>query len=278
MAPRKQVGSTKAKPASKKRIPTYVKEEMEFGMNNSHMERNKESNVKNSLSYKLSPKFKNDKQKNLYNTIMDKETRIMFLKGSPGTGKTFVSLLAGLMCLKDPNINIGKLILTKTLVQSAKNDTGYLKGTLNEKIEPYFAAFYDVLDKLIGKSYTDSLVENSLISNQLLNFMRGTTLSGYNNATEESIGYFIVVDEAQNLDKEEMKTLLTRLGNDSKMIVLGDVEQQDTKKIRNEMNGLEDACLRFKGIKGIEFFEFGDEDIVREKLIIDIMKAYRKDL
>lgn len=230
----------------------------------------------NEKSYSVKTKFKNTKQKDLYQSILD--NRIVFVKGSAGTGKTMISLMAALQCFKEDSVNINRIILSKPYIQvlngSGNSSTGFLKGTLAEKIEPYFDSFYSNLHKLIGKSYVNLLREKFFIEDKLINFIRGATFGEYD-GEGNPVGWFVILDEAQNTSVSELKTFISRMGENTKLVILGDSDQLDVKFRHPDINGLDDAFERFKGIPEIKFIEFTEEDIVRDKFLIEIMKRYK---
>ena len=233
-----------------------------------------QSNGTNSLSYSINIKCKNEKQKHLLNLVKDENIRIIFIKGSAGTGKTFISLLGALQCLKSNEHNIGKILMSKVIVPAAR-DIGYLKGELDDKIAPYFKAYWNNIEKIVGKSWADHLKNNQYIEETLVNFVRGDTFGSFD-YKGNPVGEIACLDEAQNLNIVEMKTFLSRLGEKSKMIVMGDSDQVDIKLKKDEKTGLDDAFERFQGINGIEFVEFTDDDIVRDPFLIEVMKRYNE--
>lgn len=251
---------------------TRQREEMEFEYDNAPAARPNN----NEKSYSIKTKFKNEKQKDLYNSIL--ENRIVFVKGSAGTGKTMISLMAALHCFKEDSVNINRIVLTKPYIQvlngSGNSSTGFLKGTLAEKIEPYFDSFYSNLHKLIGKSYVNLLREKFFIEDKLINFIRGATFGEYD-SEGKPVGWFVILDESQNTSVSEIKTFLSRMGENTKLVILGDSDQMDVKFRHPEINGLDDAFERFKDIDGIKFVEFNENDIVRDKFLIEIMKRYK---
>lgn len=225
------------------------------------------------FQYKINCKFKNKKQKELFDTIC--QNRITFVKGSAGTGKTLISLMAGLECLKDQTKNIGQIILTKPIVEiTSQKGLGALPGDINEKTLAYYTHFYDNLIKLIGSYQTKYLKENGFIKETVLNFLRGSTFGQYT-SDGQSVGSFCIFDESQNCTVTEMKTFISRMGENSKLVILGDTDQIDLKLTKGEKCGLEDAIDRLKGIDGIGFIEFTDDEIVRDPFLIEIMKRYR---
>ena len=225
------------------------------------------------FQYKINCKFKNKKQKDLYEAIL--KNRITFVRGSAGTGKTLISLMAGLECLKEKEMNIGQIILTKPIVEiTSQKGLGALPGDINEKTLAYYTHFYDNLIKLVGSYQTKYLKDNGFIKETVLNFLRGSTFVQYT-SDGQSIGSFCIFDESQNCTVTEMKTFISRMGENSKLVILGDTDQIDLKLNKGEKCGLEDAIDRLDGLPGIGFIEFTDDEIVRDPFLIEIMKRYR---
>lgn len=227
-----------------------------------------------SFQFKINSKFKNKKQKDLYNSIL--ENRITFARGAAGTGKTIVSLMAGLECIKNKDININQIMLTKPIVEitSQRNGIGSLPGDINEKTLAYYTHFYDNLIKIVGTYQTKYLKQNGFIKETILNYLRGSTFGQYT-SDGKSIGSFCIFDESQNCTITEMKTFISRMGEDSKLVILGDTDQIDLKLQKGEKCGLEDAFDRLGGIPGISFIEFTEDEIVRDPFLIEIMKRYK---
>jgi len=224
--------------------------------------------------FKINTKYKNEKQKSMSNVIM--ENRITFVKGPAGTGKTFIALMAGLKLLKDPDKNINQVVLTKPIVEiKSQNSIGALPGDLHEKTLGYFTHFYDNLIKIVGNASAKYLKDAGFIKESVLNFVRGSTFGTYD-SNGNPIGSFCLLDEAQNTTIEEMKTFISRMGEESKLVILGDPDQIDLKFKPGEKCGLVDAVDRLDGIEGIGTFEFTEDDIVRDPLLIEIMKRYKK--
>lgn len=227
-----------------------------------------------SFQFKINCKFKNKKQKEMFDTIMS--NRITFVSGCAGTGKTLVALMAGLECIKSKEINISQIILTKPIVEitSQKNGLGSLPGDIDSKTLPYYTHFYDNLIKIIGNESTNYLKQNGVIKETILNYLRGSTFGKYT-SDGRPIGSFCIFDETQNTTMVEMKSFISRIGESSKMVILGDIDQTDLKLQKSEKSGLEDAMIRLKGIDGIGFIEFTEDDIVRDPFLIEIMKRYK---
>jgi phosphate starvation-inducible PhoH-like protein len=227
-----------------------------------------------SHNFKINCKFKNKKQREMYDAIL--KNRITFVSGPAGTGKTLVSLMAGLECIKNPNINISQLVMVKPIVEiTSQKGLGALPGDLEAKVFMFFTSFYDNLIKIIGNETTKYLKESGVIKDTVLNYLRGSTFGRYT-AEGKPIGSFCIFDETQNCTVTEMKTFISRMGEESKLVIMGDIEQTDLKLGHNEISGLEDSLNRLRDIEGIGFVEFTEDDIVRDPFLIEIMKRYKK--
>jgi phosphate starvation-inducible PhoH-like protein len=224
--------------------------------------------------FKLEAKFKNKKQKEMHDLIIN--NRITFVKGPAGTGKTFVALLTGLELLKDQKVNLNQIVLTKPIVEiKSQSGIGALPGDLTEKTIGYFSYFYDNLIKIVGNDCSKFLKNAGYIKENVLNFVRGSTFGTYD-SLGTPIGSFCLLDEAQNTTINEMKTFISRMGEQTKLIILGDPDQCDLIFKNGEKNGFDDAMNRLTNIDGIGIFEFNEDDIVRDPLLIEIMKRYKK--
>lgn len=187
------------------------------------------------------------------------ENDIVFGIGPAGTGKTYLAVAHALNDLI--NGKVEKIILTRPAVEAGEA-LGFLPGDLQEKLLPYLRPLYDAMFDMMGLEDTTKLIEKQIVEIAPLAYMRGRTLSKA----------FIILDEAQNATKEQMMMFLTRLGEDSKMIITGDITQIDLP--RNKTSGLKDALKILKGIKGIEIFTFSKTDVVRHRLVSKIIEAY----
>jgi phosphate starvation-inducible PhoH-like protein len=186
---------------------------------------------------------------------------LVFAVGPAGTGKTYTAVAIAVRALK--NKQVKKIIITRPAVEAGEN-LGFLPGDLKEKIDPYLRPIYDALDDMIAPEKLKLYLENRVIEIAPLAYMRGRTL---NNA-------FILLDEAQNTTPMQMKMFLTRMGPSSKAIITGDKSQVDLPK--NLKSGLTDSLHILKGIKGISFVELDGSDVVRHRLVKDILAAYEK--
>lgn len=223
--------------------------------------------------FKCNLRFKNKKQKELFNSIMD--NRITFVRGPAGTGKTIIALYAALETIKNPDFNINQIILTKPIVEiTSSKGLGALPGDLKEKTDLYFAHFYDNLTKIIGGDAIKPLKEAGFLKEVVLNYLRGSTLGRYNE-NGEPVGAICIFDEAQNSTVSEMKTFISRMGEGTKLVIMGDSEQVDLRLYENEKCGLDDAIDRLHGIEMINLIEFNEDEIVRDPFLIEIMKRYK---
>jgi len=202
-------------------------------------------------------KVKTANQQKLVKAVKDND--LVFAIGPAGTGKTFVSVAMAVRALK--NKLVKKIIITRPAVEAGEN-LGFLPGDLKEKIDPYLRPIYDALNDMVPFEKLKYYMEREIIEIAPLAYMRGRTL---NNA-------FILLDEAQNTTPMQMKMFLTRMGPDSKMIVTGDTSQIDLPS--NQKSGLKEAVRILQEVKGIGFVELNDRDVVRHKLVRDIILAY----
>lgn len=186
---------------------------------------------------------------------------LVYAVGPAGTGKTYTAVAIAVRALK--NKEVKKIIITRPAVEAGEN-LGFLPGDLKEKIDPYLRPIYDALDDMIAPEKLKLYLENRTIEIAPLAYMRGRTL---NNA-------FILLDEAQNTTPMQMKMFLTRMGPSSKAIITGDKSQIDLPK--NLKSGLIDSLTILKDIKGIKFVELDGSDVVRHRLVKDILAAYEK--
>jgi phosphate starvation-inducible PhoH-like protein len=203
---------------------------------------------------------KTDRQEDFVNLLKDKNKKIILVCGPAGTGKTLFSTQYGIK-----NFLLGtyeKLVFTRPSVAVDEN-IGALPGSLIEKMAPWIRPIYDVVNQFISQKEIEYLLEENRIEIAPLGFMRGRTFKNT----------WIVADEMQNCTIEQMKMLMTRLGENSRLIITGDLEQSD---LHRRMNGLDDFLIRFKGKRSdsISSFEFETTDIQREEVIKEILDIY----
>ncbi|MED5273004.1 MAG: PhoH family protein [Pseudomonadota bacterium] len=186
---------------------------------------------------------------------------LVFGVGPAGTGKTYLAVAAAVQSLI--NNQISRIILSRPAVEAGER-LGFLPGDLKEKIDPYLRPLYDALNDLMPKKILESNMDNGVIEIAPLAFMRGRTLE---NA-------FIILDEAQNTTNMQMKMFVTRLGRNSKMVILGDITQIDLPA--GSSSGLKEILKLVPKDEGIDVVNFQNKDIVRHRLVDKIVKAYSK--
>jgi len=199
-------------------------------------------------------------QKDYYNIV--KRNDVTFSIGPAGTGKTFMAVAFAVSALTSKEVD--RIVLCRPAVEAGEN-LGFLPGDLKDKVDPYLAPFYDSLGEMISISKYKPLIADKVIEIIPLAFMRGRTL---NNA-------FMILDEAQNATKTQMKMFLTRLGNNSKAIITGDTTQIDLPN--NVKSGLVEVVDLLKNIDGIGFAHLTSKDVVRHKLVREIIDAYEAE-
>ena len=205
--------------------------------------------------FAIKPKTINQ-QKLVYSV---KQHDLVFALGPAGTGKTYISVALAVKALK--NKAVKKIIITRPAVEAGET-LGFLPGDLKEKLDPYLRPIYDALHDMVPAEKLRYYMENNIIEIAPLAYMRGRTL---NNA-------FILLDEAQNTTSMQIKMFLTRMGPNSKVIVTGDLSQIDLPK--KQHSGLAHSLKVLKNVKGIGFVELSGKDVVRHKLVKEIIDAY----
>lgn len=212
-------------------------------------------------NFKIQNKFKlNDVHETFVNLVLHNDTKMVFIDGSAGTGKSYLSVYAALQLLLKREVN--NIVYIRSVVESASKSIGSLPGELQDKFQPYIAPLAEKLDELVGSKIGGELIKNGYIKCLPVNFVRGLTF-------RDSV---VIVDESQNLSTEEIITILTRFGENSKFIIIGDSFQSDIgsksgfSKIRQVFNNIESEE------KGIHSFVFGENEVVRSKILKFIVK------
>ena len=190
-----------------------------------------------------------------------KKNTITIGVGPAGTGKTYLAVAMAVTAFRANQVN--RIILTRPAVEAGEK-LGFLPGDLQQKVDPYLRPLYDALFDMLGAETYQRLVERGSIEVAPLAYMRGRTL-------DDS---FIILDEAQNTTREQMKMFLTRLGFNSKMVITGDITQIDLPD--GKRSGLRDAVRILKNVDDIAIFRFTEKDVVRHRLVQDIIKAYER--
>ena len=186
---------------------------------------------------------------------------IVFGIGPAGTGKTYLAMATAISALNGGEIN--RIILVRPAVEAGEK-LGFLPGDLAEKVNPYLRPLYDALHDMVDFDQTSAMLQRGVIEVAPLAFMRGRTLNDC----------FVILDEAQNTTSEQMKMFLTRLGISSKAVITGDITQIDLPN--GTTSGLIETMKILAGIQGLKFVYFTDKDVIRHRLVQDIIKAYEK--
>lgn len=208
---------------------------------------------------KFKPKTENQK---IFYELLDKK-EVVICSGPAGVGKSLISVVKALELLKSPKNEFYKIIICTPAVE-ADEKLGFLPGTAEEKLHPYIFSTLYLFNKIIGEQKTEQLREQGYLQILPLAYARGINI-------DNSI---LIAEEFQNATPRQMKTLITRIGYHSKFIISGDLEQSDRYK-NNKESGLYDALTRLDKIEKIGIFSFGDQDVVRNSLITEVLERYK---
>ncbi len=188
---------------------------------------------------------------------------IVFAIGPAGTGKTYIAVAKAVSALQNGKVN--KIILSRPAVEAGEK-LGFLPGDLKEKVDPFLRPIYDALYSMLPFEQVEKKIANNIIEIAPIAFMRGRTLEDC----------FIILDEAQNATRTQMKMFLTRLGRNSQMVVVGDITQIDL--VSEKDSGLKDALKKLIKIEDIGFVQLNEKDVVRHELVKKIINAYEKNI
>ena len=227
--------------------PTYIKEQIE-------------QDQKYQITTKLKTIYPKTKNQEIFLKLM-KSKDVVFAVGPAGTGKTYLAVAYAVSLFVEGKIN--RLILSRPAVEAGER-LGFLPGDMKEKIDPYLRPLYDALYEMMPGEEIDRKMVNNLIEIAPLAFMRGRTLNKS----------FIILDEAQNTLSTQMKMFLTRLGQNSKMVITGDLSQKDLPD--NAKSGMQDAMEKLEKVKDIGFVHLNSSDVCRHTLVEKIINAYDK--
>ena len=216
--------------------------------------------------------FKTDNQKLFYQRISDFNNQLILCHGIAGTGKTYISCYKALQDVLRRGTPYNKLIIINPTVDVGNEDKlGYLPGELSQKIQQYNESTFTILNSIVGKAKANKLIQDGKVEIGVLNFLRGVNLEDC----------YVVLDEAQNVSPMQIKTIMTRISENCKMIIQGDMSQCDKYKTNGvtnyEKSGFYDVWYRLKGVKGVEHMAFNREDCIRHPLVKRILKTYEDE-
>ena len=211
-------------------------------------------------------------QRVFHDIISDDNTQLVLCHGIAGTGKTYVSIYKALQDVLRRGTPYDKLIIINPTVDVGNEDKlGFLPGELQAKIQQYNESTFTILDKIIGKARAGKMIQDNKIEIGVLNFLRGTNLENC----------YVILDEAQNVSPMQIKTLMTRISENCKMIIQGDMSQCDKYKTNGvtnyEKSGFYDVWNRLQNVKGVNHMAFSREDCVRHPLVKRILKTYEDE-
>lgn len=201
-------------------------------------------------------------QETYIDLLYDADAVIVIASGPAGTGKTMLAVMAGLLAYQQGEVD--KIILTRPAVGVDDEKHGFLPGDLNSKMEPWTRPLFDVIHEYYSPKQTQTMLENGTIEISPLAYMRGRTFKNS----------WVIADEMQNATPGQMKMLLTRLGDDSKMVVTGDIDQADKRAHDNGLLDFKRLFAQFKNSNFIEVIQFDHHDIHRHDAVTEVLKIY----
>ena len=201
-----------------------------------------------------------EKQKEFIGLVLDKKSKMIFVDGVAGTGKTLMAVYCGLKMLNDKKVS--DLVYVRSVIESASKSLGFLPGESEDKFKPFILPLEDKLEELLNKGDKDKLLRDDRIMARPVNYLRGANFNAK----------FIICDEAQNFDSKELTTLITRIGQFSKVIICGDSHQSDI----NGKSGFKHTYSVFNDEEsrqnGIYYYNFGIDDVMRSELVKFILR------
>ena len=216
--------------------------------------------------------FRTDNQKLFFQKISDFNNQLILCHGIAGTGKTYVSCYKALQDVLRRGTPYEKLIIINPTVDVGNEDKlGYLPGELSQKIQQYNESTFTILNSIVGKAKANKLIQDGKVEIGVLNFLRGVNLENC----------YVVLDEAQNVSPMQIKTIMTRISENCKMIIQGDLSQCDKYKTNGvtnyEKSGFYDVWYRLKNVKGVDHMAFNRDDCIRHPLVKRILKTYEDE-
>ena len=217
-------------------------------------------------------KAKTLNQKVFYDILSEEDTQLIMCHGIAGTGKTYVSIYKALQDILRRGTPYHKLIIINPTVDVGNEDKlGFLPGELQQKIQQYNESTFTILDTIVGKDKASKMIHDNKIEIGVMNFLRGVNLENC----------YVILDEAQNVSPMQIKTLMTRISENCKMIIQGDMSQCDKYKTNGmtnyEKSGFYDAWTRLKDLKGVDHMAFTRDDCIRHPLVKRILKTYEDE-
>jgi len=225
------------------------------------------------LNYKIEIKCKTEKQKQFLNQLKNNDKQICFGVGSPGTGKSFISLAYGLRALKEGKFDNIVMIIPTAQAGGQDLSLGFLKGDFDEKTKVFTDADKETINKILKISgnisyseMTNTLINSGIIKHEYVNFLLGKTIDNS----------LILVNECEQYTKDNLRLILTRIGEKSKIVITGDSKQVNRRSIKNknDISGLDYAVEKLKDMEEVSITEFNEEDIVRNGLITKILQKW----
>lgn len=211
--------------------------------------------------------FRTENQKKWYNILSKEENKILMCHAVAGVGKTHITLWKALeYVLLRKHAHKKLIVINPTVDVGGESPLGFLPGDLGQKIAQYNESAYYVLCKIIGEQEVIKMIEKKKLEFRALNFLRGANLEDV----------FVILDEAQNASPRQIKTLMTRINDGTKLIIQGDLSQCD-RYTDYRHSGFYDAWKRMKGVTGVDYMEFTPDDVIRSQIVKDVLRCYAKE-